>query len=443
MNGFNALRQGILSFTGSLENIHNEREKVRLDTAKMKIERGITEARNQFELERIETERLRGLGEITPEEAEKSFNLSIQRFRKSFQDAVPNEVFEKKVSDSLMHEANSMVTNFENDQRKMFNAKDADRQIMEYNEIKRIDLQKSRILAGEQRNQEIIKLDEQTDIEYRDYAVLGSEKPNIEDVISKYEKLYDDQQEQINEQIQREHRPEIRAALEREEEAKREKFSTEIRERFTAVEDVSTSERIQRHTERQYQELVQKFSNEGGANWDLFDREVERVNSELLEIVSPLTGKNLNLKTFTAEQVLVRYYEDLPIQGKIEMLLTSEGLSNLNKARKEMGMPGLSHQQNVNLIVQRATVLKELRTQLAEGPNALTELEAMSHDYDQIMAQIKGYLNGHDSLPNSLQSSLRSTLKVLETDISNSTIQDASQMRLIRQNAELMSQNPQ
>ena len=73
MNGFNALRQGILSFTGSLQGIHDEREQVRLDAAKMKIERGITEARNQFELERIETERLRGLGEITPEEA----NLSL------------------------------------------------------------------------------------------------------------------------------------------------------------------------------------------------------------------------------------------------------------------------------------------------------------------------------------------------------------------------------
>lgn len=443
MNGFNALRQGILSFTGSLENIHNEREKVRLDTAKMKIERGITEARNQFELERIETERLRGLGEITPEEAEKSFNFSIQRFRKSFQDAVPDEVFEKKVSDALMHEANSMVTNFENDQRKMFNAKDADRQIMEHNEIKRIDLAKSRILADEQRNQEIIKLDEQTDIEYRDYAVLGSEKPNIEDVISKYEKLYDDQQEQINEQIQREHRPEVRAALEREEEAKREKFLTAIRERFTAVEDVATSERVQRHTEGRYQELVQKFSNEGGANWDLFDREVEKINSELLEIVSPLTGKNLNLKTFTAEQVLAKYYEDLPVQGKIEMLLTSEGLSNLNKARAEMGMPGLSHQQNVNLILQRAAALYDARSSAAAGPNAYEAIEAMNHEYEQIKSQIESYLNGHKELPISLQSELRSGHQILKTNISNSLNQSFEQLQAIFNNHTQSSQNPQ
>ena len=64
------------------------------------------------------------------------------------------------------------------------------------------------------------------DIQYRDYSVLGSEKPNIEDVISKYEKLYDDHQEQINEQIQQERRTEVRAALEAEEEAKRRVFNS-------------------------------------------------------------------------------------------------------------------------------------------------------------------------------------------------------------------------
>ena len=189
--------------------------------------------------------------------------------------------------------------------------------------------------------------------------------------------------------------------------------------------------------------MVQKFSNEGGANWDLFDREVELINSERLEIVSPLTGKNLNLRTLTAEQVLVRYYEDLPVQGKIEMLLTSKGLSNLNKARKEMGMPGLSHQQNVNLILRRAITLKELRNQLAESPNALAELQAMNHDYDQIMAQINGYLNGHSNVPISLQSSLRETLQVLAEDVSNVPDQDASQMKIIYQNAINQSQNPQ
>ena len=351
MNGFNALRQGILSFTGSLQGIHDEREQVRLDAAKMKIERGITEARNQFELERIETERLRGLGEITPEEANQRFEKNLKSFRSSFQDSVPNEIFDKKVSDALMHEANSMVTNFENEQKKMFHAKDADRQIMEFNELKRIRIQEDKLIASDTLESSVNNINQEIDAAYSPWMAGEGQEPDQSVFISDLEAAYDDAHSDLLLEINEERRPQIREANLAEENAKKEAWLTAQSQRLDAVARNAKGVRIELLTDRQYESAVHDFAMSNGTDWDILERNIEGINQNIIGLVSPVTGKNLNVKVLSPEEVLLKHFETLGVEEKINILKTKSGLESLNNARASLNKQPMRFTEITNFLV--------------------------------------------------------------------------------------------